>query len=63
MTDISYSRWQCGYITSLLAGPHNNHYCPIFVQQGDYKSEERRLQQKVHDYAYMRPYCSIEDIG
>ena len=28
----------------------------------DDKSEEKRLHQKVHDYVYMRPYYSIEDM-
>ena len=27
------------------------------------KREERRIQQKEHNYAYMRLYCSIEDMG
>ena len=36
---------------------------PYLCTRGDDKSEEKRLHQKVHDYVYMRPYCSIEDMG
>ena len=27
------------------------------------RGEAERLQQKVLNYVYMRPYCSIEDMG
>ena len=36
---------------------------PCLCTRGDDKSVEKSLQQKVHDYVYMRPYCSIEDMG
>ena len=35
---------------------------PYLCTRGDDKSEVERLQQKVHDYVYMRPYCSMEEM-
>ena len=50
---------QCFYSQALTATITHPYLCT----RGDGKSEERRLQQKEHNYAYMRPYCSIEDKG
>ena len=36
---------------------------PYLCTRGDDKSEEKRLYVEVHNYEYMGPYCSIENMG
>ena len=64
MTGTNSSKWECGWVhIPFHAGSHSYHYKPLSVHRGDDKSEIGRLYVEVYNYVYMRPYCSMEEMG